>query len=571
MKVHVVVIGTSGNQSYIFSSNKRRENVGASYLITRVEESWLGDALVEVTGSAARDRRIEEHPVEVITANAGGITALVKDREDGCRLVTAVTVRALREAPGMDVCGVVGDAVEWGGATSLAEAIHKTREMLPIAAMARPGPQMRFAGLPIAARCTSSGLPAQTPVSLAEERRPEPRSAPSLAKLNAFEDALGRLAVKMGLSGTVKDSRVRAGLREAVDHLAERADWVAVVHADGNGLGKVFQDFTAILEKGTNKKGINARGYVEALRGLSAGVDDCAVQAVRITLDELRRTVGPDGKPAFPPVKARKGSPAREQLPLLPLVLGGDDLTVICDGAMALPFTERYLRAFTDCAAADPRVGDLLREAERPLLGACAGVAIVKRHYPFHSTADLAEALTKEAKTVKGHLGADRCALSFHVLYESAFADLGRLRAETTLRDGTRLTAQPYVVGEPGADTGRWSKHRHWDDLRDRVRTLTRTNEDGDRIVAAGQAHDLRAGLFLGKDVADARFSMLRLRLRNEAAVEALGGADGSLFWSDGGGDRTGLLDAMDAVGFVPADARIADAREARADEEAQA
>ncbi|WP_396911946.1 hypothetical protein [Mycolicibacterium sp.] len=159
MKVHAVVIGTSGNQRYIFSSNKRRENVGASYLITRVEESWLDDALLEVTGSTDRDRRIDEHPVEVITANAGGITALVKDREDGVRLVTAVTVRALREAPGLDVCGVVGDPVEWDRAAGLAEAILRTRDALPVAAMARTGPQMRFTGLPIAARCTSSGLP----------------------------------------------------------------------------------------------------------------------------------------------------------------------------------------------------------------------------------------------------------------------------------------------------------------------------------------------------------------------------------------------------------------------------
>lgn len=560
MKVHAVVIGTSGNQRYIFSSNKRRENVGASYLITRVEESWLDDALLEVTGSTDRDRRIDEHPVEVITANAGGITALVKDREDGVRLVTAVTVRALREAPGLDVCGVVGDPVEWDRAAGLAEAILRTRDALPVAAMARPGPQMRFAGLPIAARCTSSGLPAQTPVTLAEGVRPEPRSAPSLAKLNAFEAALGRLAVKMGLSTTAKDSKVRAGLREAVDYLAERADWVAVVHADGNGLGKVFQDFTAIIGKEAP-----AREYVNALRGLSAGVDDCAEQAVRITLDELRRTVGPDDKPVFPPVKARKGPPATEQLPLLPLVLGGDDLTVICDGAMALPFAERYLRAFADCAAADSRVGDLLRKAERSLLGACAGVAIVKRHYPFHSAADLAEGLTKEAKTVKEHLGPDRCALSFHVLYESAFADLGRLRAETTLLDGTRLTAQPYVVGEAGPDGEGWSEHRHWDDLRNRVRTLTRTNEDGDRIVAAGQAHDLRAGLFLGTDVADARFAMLALRLRDGGgAVENLGGDGGSLFWSGVDGAQTGLLDAMDAIGFVPADTRIADASQER-------
>ncbi|GAA2162044.1 Cas10/Cmr2 second palm domain-containing protein [Actinomadura napierensis] len=560
MKVHAVVIGTFGNQRYIFSSNKRRENVGASYLITRVEDAWLDEALMEVVGSADRHRSIEGHPVEVVTANAGGVTALVRDREVGRRLVTAITLRALREASGLDVCGVVGDPVEWADAGGLAEGIGRTRELLSRVAMTRPGPQLRFAGVPVAARCGSSGLPAQKPVVLAEGANPEPRSAPSMAKLDAFEDALGRLAVKMGLAATEKDKAVRAGLREAVDHLAERADWVAVVHADGNGLGKVFQNFTRIIGSEAT-----ARSYVDSLRGLSTGVDDCAVKAVRITLDKLKRTIRQDGKPAFPLVEKRNDQSAKEQLPLLPLVLGGDDLTVVCDGAMALSFAERYLRAFADCAKADPRVGDLLREAGQPELGACAGVAIVKRHYPFHSAAELAEGLTKEAKSVKKQLGPNRCALSFHALYESAFANLARLRTETTLPDGTRLTAQPYVVGEAGEDPGGWSRHRHWDDLCARVQELTRTNEEGEQVLAAGQAHDLRAGLFLGKDVADARFSMLTMRMGNQPAAKTLGDGDSSLFWSHDGEHRTGLLDAMDAVGFLPTDARIADDEEARA------
>ncbi|WP_119726312.1 hypothetical protein [Thermomonospora amylolytica] len=181
MKVHVVVVATSGNQRFIFASNKRRENVGASYLITRVEEGWLDEALRAVTGGGERHRSIIEHPVEIVTANAGGITALVREPEIGRELVTRITLQALREAPGLDVCGVVGEAVEWDGldASALAKLIRRTRDMLPVAQMGRPGPQLRFPGVPIAARCLSSGLPAARIVQSTSQERPSlvPRRA----------------------------------------------------------------------------------------------------------------------------------------------------------------------------------------------------------------------------------------------------------------------------------------------------------------------------------------------------------------------------------------------------------
>ncbi|WP_289007922.1 Cas10/Cmr2 second palm domain-containing protein [uncultured Thermomonospora sp.] len=527
MKVHVVVVATSGNQRFIFASNKRRENVGASYLITRVEEKWLTEALENVA----------EHRVEIVTANAGGITALVHDPEVGRELVGQITLRALREAPGLDVCGAVGEAAEWDelDAAALAELIRRTRELLPKAQMSRPGPQLRFPGVPIAARCLSSGLPAAWIARPTPLERPEPRSAPSMAKLKAFPEALGRLVEKMGLNGPDREG-ARQRLARVVDWLNFKAEWVAVVHADGNGMGRIFQEFAAIVTAAKpNGERPTAEEYVQRLRAFSEGVDACAAEALRRTVAALKN----DG--AYRLIDG--------EVPLLPLVLGGDDLTVVCDGSIALPFAERYLTEFTHLARENEDVGGLLRRAKHPGLGACAGVAIVKRHYPFHNAVALAEELTKEAKSVKA-LGQDRCALSFHVLHESAVARLARLREEMTLPDGTRLTAQPYVVGEVGADPRGWARHRHWTDLRRRIAALTCTDEDGRRVLSGAQAHDLRAGLFHGPDVADARYRLLTHRIGDGA--DGVAGASGSLFWEFEGRKFTGLLDAMNAVGFLP-------------------
>nr|WP_018653248.1 hypothetical protein [Actinomadura flavalba] len=532
MDVYVVVLSTAGNQNYIFGSNKRRENVGASHLITCVEGRWLDAALAALDGPGdpRRDWRVEAQGAEVVTANAGGVTLLVRadepGREAAVKLVGDITEAALREAPGLDVCGVVGtEPVPWGTGEALDRGIAAARELLAVARMRRRGPRLRFPGVPIAARCGSSGLPAHRAVRFGPDRAPEARSAPSVAKLRAFDAALSRLTDKMGLADT---EAARNDLVSVVDHLNFTADWVAVVHADGNGMGKVFQGFADIMA------GATAREYVDALRGLSEGVDECARDAFRSAVDRLRG----DRFPVLTKVP-----------PVLPLVLGGDDLTVVCDGRVALNFAHRYLTEFTRRAAEKAGVGGLLEAAGRQGLGACAGVAVVKRQYPFHSAVHLAEELTAEAKSVKRELDQSRSALSFHVLNESAHADLARLREnQNPLEEGTHLTAMPYVVG--AAEGEGWARRRHWSDLERRVTALTSEREDGSKAISAGQAHDLRSGLFRGRAAADARLAALTVWSGDAPEVRALT-EDGSLFWRDGDEHRTGLLDALNAAPFL--------------------
>lgn len=539
VKVHAVRLSTTGNQNYIFGSNKRRENVGASHLITCVEDEWLDAALAEVgpLGVDGRRQRVEEHGIEVVTANAGGVTMLVRDPEVGRRVVGSITEAALRAAPGLDVCGAVGDAIEWGDAQGVAGGIADAWDLLAVARARRRGPRLRFPGVPIAARCGSSGLPAHCVVEFGEGRSLEARSVPSLAKLNAFDPALLRLAVQMGLcSGDDADQKAtaRTALSQIVDYLNDRAEWVAVVHADGNGMGEVFQSFASM----DGQKDATAVDYTEGLRRLSDGVDECAREAFRSVFAKLRSR-GWRADTAEPPV--------------LPLILGGDDLTVVCDGELALPFARDYLEQFTRLANEHSAVSGAVKKVKHLRgLGACAGVAIVKRQYPFHSAVHLAEELTTEAKAVKRELGKDKSALSFHVLYENAHADLRRLRNQQTLaEEDTCLTAQPYVVGDAGG--AEWARHRHWSDLEKRVTALTDT-ADGALVVSAGQAHDLRSALFRGRKAAESRFKMLSTWLGEDAVQELA--CDGSLFWEDGPVHRTGFMDALNAAPFLPGKGR---------------
>ncbi len=227
-------------------------------------------------------------------------------------------------------------------------------------------------------------------------------------------------------------------------------------------------------------------------------------------------------------------------------------------------------------------------------LTACAGVAVVKPHFPFSAAYDLAEELTKEAKkTVKRYAprssGQPRpraSAFSFHVQYDSGGSDPEHLRERMQVPPGAAdlatepdrkkrrklralLYAQPYVVTRDMREP--WTQGRHWDDLVRRAAALIDTvdqpdgvQESGERKLPTSQMHDLRDALFAGRDGADGRFRQL-LRHYHDRGLNLFAApatpadtADGettdpdtaSLFWRINADEPpvTGLLDAMNAV-----------------------
>src|SRR4051812_39573274 len=126
---YVVLLETSGNQRYIFATNKLRENVGASELTYRAGTRYVLDAIASALQSGARrslwddsphvlranlvDRGLnpaieqEGNAVEVVVATSGKAILLVEGEGFGRRIVEHATRRALLEAPGLDLRGVV--------------------------------------------------------------------------------------------------------------------------------------------------------------------------------------------------------------------------------------------------------------------------------------------------------------------------------------------------------------------------------------------------------------------------------------------------------------------------------
>lgn len=555
------LLQTAGNQAYIFSTNRLRENVGASQRVWEAGVKFTCRAAAAVTdcpdfealgesaqnGSKSYVRAMADAPrldggaaIEIVVATSGKALFLARTRADAEQLISFATRMALEEAPGLSLRGVVAP-IAGHDARVANGAVHAVHQKMETIRDRLPPPEIRFPTLPILEPCRSSGLPAtEVPDVSTYGPDPGPASAVTLAKCRARKEGERRIARLIGRSADE--------MAQTVEHLKKKTDWVGIVHADGNGVGQLFLEFGEICGETT------LHGYFDAYRKFSLSLDLCGVAAFCEALEEIY----PAPKPG-------------ERIPLIPLILGGDDLTVLGDGRMAVRFAAAYLKAFQEQTIQSEVFGEpsliptiLGRRNERDSdsrtrLGAAAGIAVTKPHYPFHRGYELAERLLKQAKTAKTEIGVSRCALDFHVLFDGAETSLDDLRERWTLRGGYSLTARPYVLGDDdneddGAEEGLWARNRRWQDLQDAAQLLRGAGRDGDNAnLPRSQQYALRAALFRGRDAADRQLALIRhrygcFRWRTVVYEDKTSGGPPSLFFpiDDHGTFACRLLDAME-------------------------
>lgn len=550
--MRLVLIETLGNQAHVFSSNRLREMIGASEQIRQLGTDWVRSAC---KGLGA----------QTVLATSGKAMVLVDDKVSADTLVTRVVTAALQKAPGLAVMGAHVEIDMTAGALAFHDGVTAVHRELGRLRGLYPPAQAHLARLPFAEDCHSTGQGAAgyDPYDPASAGDPLPYSAATLAKRAMRPDAIANLKDVLGpmfdKAGT--EEQHRAGTPDAPNGLDDfNATWWAVVHADGNGMGEIFLRFgDCVAEAG----GKTADDYIKAYQTFSQALDDANSKAVNAATRETWKEIFGQGE-----VDLRR-------VPMKPVVLAGDDLTVICDGARAVQFASAFVENFRKETEVSPAISRImlaaknLRGAEEKLLGteekpssrsfegitSGAGIAIVKPHHPFHRAYELAEALAKSAKGLpKRH---NLSALDFHVAYDGA-SDLDEIRQ--TKSKAERLFAGPYLTGAPSVD-----KHafRTVAQLVDLVTGFGRpvqadgppepAGEEEDAYIPASQLHALRDAVSLGESVANA--AVARIQSRYSRAFERLPGI-APLFVAglDGGPRRTMLLDAMVLADVIASD-----------------
>lgn len=496
--MHLVMLETNGNQRFVFTSPRQRENIGASYLLTMLAP-W--------TLAAAQDLGIDATPVSV---SSGKIILTVPDEPSARRLIGAVTRQVLALAPGMDVSGVFKEI------TSLTE--DELRDIHVVANrynLARPPAEARFAQIPYLVRADDSSLPAAPASRILGGMPPEGRaySLPSQVKRACSQRARNRLVAQARESTSFRhDDEFIERLAKSLKTLEDAFDpdpltqgagdapgedaattrpaidlsKIAVIHIDGNGVGAIMRDIKASMDsipaddldtvlspplpRSTGTGGAVPPGGPDAppseperLRRFLLAVNERLDYVVRESFFRAWREIAQwwaleqEGRPGREDVQ--EGGPLLTGvIPVVPILLGGDDLTVLTEGRYALPFMASYLTAYEKLTSQDTILRHLSPRARRDgvptPMTAAAGAAVVPRPFPFHLAYTLAERLVAEAKKV-GKAERQECStLTYHALFDSTVADAGEL-----LKGYETFTARPYrldatVAGTSAPDAG---------------------------------------------------------------------------------------------------------------------
>ncbi len=510
MTSYLVMLQTNSNQPFIFSSPRLREQIGASFEITLLSH-WVKKEAKEILDTD------DLPPYFWVSNSSGKVIVRFTGHGDELKakaknLIRRVTLRALINAPGLDVTGVFIETSS--GPVDPADLKRLDREFSEYSLNRRPA-AARFPQFPFLQRAEESALPASTPLTdedegnireyakdlgvplLADEEEQIPTQTGkdggrSLSLPSRVKRAWSRSARRLQLEDVVKRQHTSEGSEGTISNLYEdpfqlekafqdtsdesdaakavpELSSVGVIHIDGNGVGAIMRDLgkafkgvcchlDSLEEPAYNHKDnpcdIDEGRFQWFVMEVNYRLDGVVKQAVAKAWEKVTEIASEDELPG-PPV--------------VPVLVGGDDVTVYTDGRYAIPFAEAYIRHYEELTKDDDllsglaivaggkktdaperdcfEIKDYIIQEPGPLT-ASAGVAIVGRNFPFHIAYDLAEGLVSRGKKLGKKPGTFPCStIDFHVLRDATVLD-----PDDTLDEYKGRTQRPFLIGHYAPD-----------------------------------------------------------------------------------------------------------------------
>jgi CRISPR/Cas system-associated protein Cas10 (large subunit of type III CRISPR-Cas system) len=421
MSKYLYGAAVQGIQDFIFQTNKLKEIIGASELVDQVCTSKFAETLGKKVEDLATD------PNAIV--NAAGNIKYIFDDYNACQDVVRVFPKKIIEhAPGITISQAVEKFEkdeEFEQAVLNLEKSLRSQRNKPMRS-----PTIGLMGIE---RSRQTGLPV-----IVTRNKDEHIDAATYKKLYDGDEKRRNTTTKLcqNAYGSIKVEQVPFD----INNITGNNDWIAIIHADGNGLGQVVQRI------GTERK---------RFKDFSQDLDKATKRAAKEAFDSLR--IPKDGK---------------TKIPLRPIVLSGDDHTLICRADLALPYVNAFIQLFEKYTGEmladklwymdkDGKKKDIFTDGSK-MLSACAGIAFIKSSYPFYYAYQLAEELCSKAKKdTKEKFGfydgkLPPSCIMFHKVQDSFVTNYDDIvNRELTPFEGYSLKFGPYYINKVAAD--RWT------------------------------------------------------------------------------------------------------------------
>jgi hypothetical protein len=376
-----VLIDTISIQNYIFGSNKLKENIGGSYIIEElVYKQMIPEGLRKANVAeninlrhweeSPDEYRLEKYPdekVEIGYIGGGNALLIFRNRPEADEFVRNYSRLILTHFPGIRLAFGFHEGFEYQSGDGYKRLQRKLHENLIH--------NRNFSS--VQALPFKHGIVEDCPwtneaqeILYREGDTIREISMSAWSRLSYIKDAQNTLEKKF--SQQIGGKFTFTSELEKFGQLDDKG-YIAIVHADGNGMGQRFLKCESLAET----------------RNLSAGVTKYAEEVMQKLIGYLADDLFQEGGDliASGDWKLEKDKEnEKEILPIRPLILGGDDITFVCEGRLGVHLAEKLLEYMTEV----PIHGENI--------SACAGVVIVHTKYPFYKAYQLAEDLIGRAK-----------------------------------------------------------------------------------------------------------------------------------------------------------------------------
>ena len=398
MTNHYLLIDIASKQSYIFSSNKLKENVGANHVIAHEIFKVLIPKHYKKSGN------------NVLASYGGGSAILTFDNKQKLQnFVSGLSEKLLRDYPGISL--ELGCADDDNGNKSFS----KIRDELYGSKQRRRNRnhfETRTIDMGLAARCRSSGFPANASLDLNVEVD---------AKQKLAQASNNKLIGDLGI-----DEKVFTFSTKIEDLITDDTNgYKAVVHVDGNKLGAAMSG------------DLDRENYEIQNQKIRTKLDGCMKELIGKLIPLIDSRTGKmlcANNHIEINLKMENG---KWVLPIRPIVNAGDDITFICHGRLGIYLAEQYIKIL-----ADPEIGDMS-------VSSCAGVAIVHTKYPFYKAYELCNELCDSAKAdSRSKIGEDANRIQYMISSSGFTGDLDKIIEDQFTAAGHELKGQSYSISE---------------------------------------------------------------------------------------------------------------------------
>lgn len=534
MEFRAILFDTRSIQRYIFSGNRLKTNIGASYLVDRVFSDALLPVIREVLGEDALDDTTwlaEENPdwtkmeTKARVGYIGGGNALILFQPDTAEdilreVVARFTKHLLVAYPGLKTGAAIGTlsldaAGKMAKPHDLTALVHALKDgqntVFPVV-------NVPYTGLTLSCEVNGEAatvydrdekrfFSAEVEAKLLADRKSNEQEAPAEAELWR--------KLRSVLPAEKADSFLDVfTFPMEIGELGQREteDYIAIVHIDGNNMGQKFADCDTLTKR----------------KNMSRAIRQATITAFTELLEKVEQEY--DTYNNYLTLHTKDG---KRFLPVRPLVLGGDDMTFVCTAKVAIPYAKFLMEA--------------LMKKHIPGcdgIASCAGIAILPSAYPFFRGYEMAEQLCGAAKAsmrpLYNEAKQDSCWLDFALLHGEQAPTLEQIREQEYHGALGNMHFGPYRVDAPA--TQEKSLAALLQGVSSLRRSMPRNKIKELRRVLARGAHEQREFLAQVHYLQQAGESIRLPQVEAWAAYE-------KNLWLNG---ATPYVDAIELIDYIP-------------------